>query len=340
MHLFKQQGLTAEEQARAPIPVIDLGDYLAGQPGGMERAAEELRYAAENVGFFYVSHHGVPQALLDAAFAASQRFHALPLDTKMAVKINNNNIGYLPMAGSLGASSTVHKNTKPNLNESLFITHDRPADHPDVLAGKPLRSGNQWPPDADAIRQDMVAYFKAVHGLADKLTELFAVSLGLPAGWFNEFFANESNATMRFLHYPPHEVIEENQFGTAPHTDNSFLTILARTEVPGLAVRLPNQKWFIPPLIPGTFLVNLGNILRRWSNNTYLSTPHGVINDSGVDRYSIAFFHNPNPQAVITPVPSRVTAEHPAEFEPERYLDLALAFYRANYVHQKETAGA
>jgi isopenicillin N synthase-like dioxygenase len=340
MHLFKQQGLSSEEQSRAPIPVIDIGAYLAGEPGGLERAAAELRDASENVGFFYVAGHGVPQELIDAAFAASQRFHAQTMEEKLAVRINANNIGYLPMAGSLGASSTVHKNTKPNLNESFFITHDRPADHPDVIAEKPLRSQNQWPAAEAEIRGDMTAYFRAVHGLADKLVELFAVSLDLPQGWFEEFFANESNATMRFLHYPPQEVIEENQFGTAPHTDNSFLTILARTQVPGLAVRLPNEKWFIPPLIPGTFLVNLGNILRRWSNNTYLSTPHGVINDSGLDRYSIAFFHNPNPQAVIAPVPTRVTAEHPAEFEPELYLDLALAFYRANYLHQKKAAEA
>ena len=334
MHLFKQHGVTSEEQSSTPIPVIDLGGVLSGAPGAMAQAAAALRAASENVGFFYVSNHGVPQARIDAAFEASKRFHALPLEEKLAIKINANNIGYLPMAGSTAASSTVHKNTKPNLNESLFITHDRAADHPDVLAGKPLRSQNQWPAGQPEIRRDMVDYFTAVGGLAATLVQVFAVSLDLAPDWFDGAFANESNSTMRFVHYPPQMVVEENQFGSAPHTDNSFLTILARMEVPGLAVRLASGKWFVPPLIPGTFLVNLGNILRRWSNDTYLSTPHGVVNDSGLDRYSIPFFHNPNPQAVIAPVPTRVSAGHPAVHEPALYLDLAMAFYRANYVHQ------
>ena len=107
-------------------------------------------------------------------------------------------------------------------------------------------------------------------------------------------FANEGHANLRFLHYPPQEDMSENTFGTAPHTDNSFMTALARTDVPGLAIRLPSGEWFPPPVIPGTFLVNLGNIMRRWSNDRFLSTPHGVINESGTDRYSIAYFHSPN----------------------------------------------
>ena len=338
MHLFKQHAVSSEEQSSMPIPVLDLGPVLAGEPGAMEAVAAELREVSERVGFFYVRNHGVSEELVGRAFAASRRFHALDMETKLGLKVNENNIGYLPMAGSLAASSTVHKNTKPNLNESFFITHDRGADHPDVIAGKPLRSMNQWPPSGEAggqeaMRADMVAYFGAVGGLAATLVRVFAVSFGLAADWFDASFDDEPNSTIRFIHYPPHESVEENQFGSAPHTDNSFLTILARTEVPGLAVRLASGKWYVPPLIPGTFLVNLGNILRRYSNDTYLSTPHGVINESGTDRYSIAFFHNPNPGAVVAPVPTVVGEGRAAVYGPERYVDLALAFYRANYVH-------
>ncbi len=342
MHLFKQHAATAEEQSGTTIPILDLGPLLAGSqarsPGAMEQAARTLRHASEQVGFFYVRNHGVPEAVIRAAFAASERFHALPMATKLAMKVNENNIGYLPMAGSLAASSTVHRNTRPNLNESLFITHDRPADHPDVLAGKPLRSRNQWPRHEPGIRADMTAYFRAVGTLAATLVQVFAASLDLPPTWFDDKFDDEPNSTTRFIHYPPHETTEENQFGSAPHTDNSFLTILARTEVPGLAVRLTSGTWYVPPLIPGTFLVNLGNILRRYANDTYLSTPHGVINESGTDRYSIAFFHNPNPSAIVAPVPTRVGPDRPAAYPPERYLDLAMAFYRANYVHLRATA--
>ena len=338
MHLFKQQAVTSEEQSSTPIPVLDLGPVLAGEAGALERVAGELRDASERVGFFYVRGHGVSEAVIAGAFAASMRFHALPMEVKLGLKVNENNIGYLPMAGSLAASSTVHKNTKPNLNESFFITHDREAEHPDVIAGKPLRSRNQWPAGEAEMRAAMVGYFGAVGGLAATLVRVFAVSFGLAPDWFEAAFDDEPNSTIRFIHYPPHESEEENQFGSAPHTDNSFLTILARTEVPGLAVRLASGKWYVPPLIPGTFLVNLGNILRRYSNDTYLSTPHGVINESGTDRYSIAFFHNPNPGAVVAPVPTVVGEGRPPVYEAESYLDLALAFYRANYVHLRKEA--
>ena len=113
------------------------------------------------------------------------------------------------------------------------------------------------------------------------------------------------------------------------------MTALARTDVPGLAIRLPSGEWFAPPVIPGTFLINLGNMMRRWSNNRFLSTPHGVINESGTDRYSIAYFHSPNPDVVIDCLPSCVDADHPAQYAPAVYRDLILAFFRANYFHQQ-----
>ena len=137
------------------------------------------------------------------------------------------------------------------------------------------------------------------------------------------------------MHYPPQDRIEDNSFGQAPHTDNSFMTALARTDVPGLAVQLPSGEWFPPPIIPGTFLINLGNIMRRWSNNRFLSTPHGVLNESGTDRYSIAYFHSPNPDCVIECLPSCTGPGDPPRYPPAVYRDLVLEFYRANYFHQK-----
>ena len=113
------------------------------------------------------------------------------------------------------------------------------------------------------------------------------------------------------------------------------MTALAREDVPGLAVRLPSGEWFPPPIIPGTFLINLGNIMRRWSNDRFLSTPHGVLNDSGTDRYSIAYFHSPNVDSVIECLPSCVSEDNPAKYKPAVYRDLVLDFYRANYFHQK-----
>jgi len=335
MHLFKQHAVKDFSEAMEKIPVIDYGPYFAGEPGALERVAEEVRYACENIGFFYAFNHGVDEALIDRAFAASRRFHALPLEKKLALKLNENNIGYLPMNASVQAASTVHKATKPNQNESFFISHDRGPDHPDVLAGIPLRGRNIWPDGVPGMREDMMAYVHALGAMCDRMLPPFAVALGMPADYFAPAFANEAHVTCRFLHYPPQDPTEENLFGQAPHTDNSFMTALARTEVPGLAVRLPSGEWFPPPIIPGTMLINLGNMMRRMSNDRFLSTPHGVLNESGTDRYSIAYFHSPNPDTIIECLPSCVSTENPARYPAAVYRDLVLAFFRANYFHQK-----
>ena len=264
----------------------------------------------------------------------------MSLETKRALKINENNIGYLAVNESMQRHSTVHKATRPNFNESFFISHDRGADHPDVLAGAPLRGRNQWPEGHERMRAAMVMYFKTLERLGERLLPILGHALGMPADYFAQFFRDEAHINLRFLHYPPRETDDDEQFGQGPHTDNSFITMLAREDVPGLAVRLPNGEWMAPPVIPGTFLVNLGNIMKRWSNDRFLSTPHGVLNDSGKDRYSIAFFYSPNVSAAIECVPTCVSAEAPARYPRAVYRDLVLEFYNANYFHRKDYAGA
>src|ERR1700759_1383155 len=209
MHLFKQQGVKDHQAAAGRIPIIDYGPYFAGTPGALERVAAEVANACENIGFFYALNHGVPDQLIDGAFAASRRFHALPLEQKLALKLNENNIGYLPMNASVQGASTVHKATKPNQNESFFLSHDRGPEHPDVIAGKPLRGRNQWPSALPWIRADLMAYFEALGAMCDRMLPPFAVALGLPGDFFAPFFADEAHAVVRFLHYPPQDTVED-----------------------------------------------------------------------------------------------------------------------------------
>jgi isopenicillin N synthase-like dioxygenase len=320
------------------IPLIDVGPALQDGGPALEAVAGQVRRACEEVGFFYLAGHGVPAALVADAFAAAREFHALPLDEKRGVKINENNIGYMAVNQSMQRHSTVHKATRPNYNESFFISHDRAADHPDVVAGVPLRGRNQWPAGHDRMHATMVRYFETLNGLGERLLPVLARALDLPAGYFAPFFADEAHINLRFLHYPPMDTDDDEQFGQGPHTDNSFLTMLAREDVPGLAVRLPSGEWLAPPVMPGTFLVNLGNVMKRWTNDRFLSTPHGVVNDSGRDRYSIAFFYSPNPATVIECLPTCVSAERPPRYAPAVYRDLVLEFYNANYFHRRDHA--
>ncbi len=340
MNIFKQMAVRDVAEATTAIPVIDVGPAFRGEPGGRDAVAAQVRRASEDVGFFYIAGHGVPADVVEAAFQASREFHAMPLDPKRALRINENNIGYLAVNESMQRASTVHKATRPNYNESFFISHDRGADHPDVVDGTPLRGRNQWPQGHAAMRAAMVRYFKTLEGVGDRLLPVIARALDMPDDHFTPMFANEAHINLRFLHYPNQESNDPEQFGQGPHTDNSFLTMLAREDTPGLAVRLPSGEWLAPPVIADTFLVNLGNVMKRWSNDRFLSTPHGVLNDSGKDRYSIAFFYSPNVDAVIECLPSCAGPDNPPRYPPAVYRDLVLDFYNANYFHRRQYAGA
>jgi isopenicillin N synthase-like dioxygenase len=335
MNIFKARAVRNLEEATREIPVIDVAPAFRGGGPGLEAVAREVRAACQRIGFFYAAGHGVPQEVVDAAFRASREFHALTLEEKLRLRLNENNIGYLPVNQSMQRHSTVHKATRPNFNESFFISHERGPDHPEVVAGKPLRGRNQWPAGHEGMRATMVRYFKALEALGERMLPVLARSLDMPAEYFAPFFANEAHINLRFLHYPSQETDDDEQFGQGPHTDNSFITMLAREDAPGLAVRLPSGEWLAPPVIPGTFLVNLGNLMKRWSNDRFLSTPHGVLNDSGTDRYSIAFFYSPNPDSTIECLPTCVGPDNPPRYPPAVYRDLVLEFYSANYFHQK-----
>jgi isopenicillin N synthase-like dioxygenase len=342
MHLFQQHAPVDLDTAVGQIPIIDFGPYFAGRPGELAPLSAQVRDACEQVGFLYIKNHGVPEALIERIFAEAKRFHALPLDAKQKLALDQNNVGYLPMNASTQRHTTVHQATRPNENESFFVIVDRPADHPDVIAGKPLRGRNQWPQPPHALpgfRDNVMAYFTALNALGQRMLPAFAAALGMPADYFTPLFADDNHATLRMLHYPPTSGAD-NAFGQAPHTDNSFLTILARMDVPGLRVQLPSGEWLMPPLIPGTFLVNLGNIMRRMSNDRFRSTPHGVVVDGHADRYSLAYFHSPNPYRTIEVLPSCIAADRPAKYAPALYADLVLEFFRANYAHQQGHATA
>ena len=132
------------------------------------------------------------------------------------------------------------------------------------------------------MRAAMVAYFKTLQGVGERMLPVLARPSGCPPDHFAPFFASEAHINLRFLHYPPQDIADDEQFGQGPHTDNSFITILAR-DGRARASRCGCRRGSgsPPPLIPGTFLVNLGNMMKRWSNDRFLSTPHAVLNESG-----------------------------------------------------------
>jgi isopenicillin N synthase-like dioxygenase len=304
--------------APAEIPVIDLAAYLAGQPGAREQAAAALRHALENVGFYFVTGHGVDQALVDAAFDAARHFHAQKLEDKLKLRINQHNIGYLPIRGSTTRHSKLNANNKPNVNEAFFVKRDLTPDHPDVLAGLPFRGTNQWPDSLPGFRETVLAYARAMERLGLALLPLYATALDLDPGFFTPLFAPPM-FTLRMSHYPRHEGTDENEFGLAPHSDTSFMTLLAQNKVPGLSIRLPNGTWVDAPALPGSFLVN-----------------GGVINRSGQERYAIPFFFDCAYTTRMECLPTCTAPGNPPRHEPITYPEYMAWYRNLNYGQQPQ----
>ncbi len=207
------------------------------------------------------------------------------------------------------------------MKEAFNVGLELAADDPELLAGKPFRSLNAWP-GVPGFRETLLSYYDACAALGARLHRAFASDLGLRPDFFDDKF-DRPMATLRLLHYPaPPRRLRPRQTGAGAHTDYGNLTLLATDDVGGLEVRTRAGQWIEAPVVPGAFIVNIGDCLMRWTNDVYVSTPHRVVNRSARERYSIAFFYDPNPDAMVETIPSCV-----GEGEVVRYPPILAADY-------------
>lgn len=311
-----ETGLIDDTESGAQIPVLDVRDFLADIPGAREELAPVLHRALTEVGFFYLIGHGVPRATIDGVFQEAFRFLGLPLEQKREIKLNDVFVGYMGDQEQLGRTSEFYEgHTKPDRVEAFFMQRDR--------APFELPFPNQWPDNLPGFRETLVEFFETLEDLALKLLPLFATALALPSDYFTPFFPKYKNVAFQRLSHYPSDPLEEGQYNSSPHTDGTFLTLLATTDVPGLEIKPKDQDWIRAPSWPGAFLVNSGDVLTRWSNGRVLSTPHRVRNLSGRDRYSTPFFLLPSPDTVLECLPSCHDADNPPQEDPisvEAYL--------------------
>jgi len=278
------------------IPVIDMGPLAFGDRAAAAAVGQALVDAAGSVGFFYVRNHGVPQRLIDRAYALSRRFFALPQGAKQRVRINAIHRGFLAIGGA-----RMYDTARVDLKESFIWGPELGRDDPDVAAGKPLMGPNQWPIELPELAPALTDYSGAAMECARGLLRGFAVSLGLDADFFRERFAKPL-ARCSLIYYPPQPPDSgSDQFGVAPHTDYGGLTLLNQDDTGGLQVRARSGEWVTAVPIPGTFVVNVGDLMARWTNDRFVSTPHRVVNSSGRARYSMALFFDPAFDTVIDP---------------------------------------
>jgi isopenicillin N synthase-like dioxygenase len=306
-------------ETRSSIPVVDFGGFSSDDTVRRTTAAAPFREALEAVGFCYLRGHGVPAAVLEAIFAQSREFFALPLNQKNAIRPSEvgNTIGYGGLAGQA-------------------LEKGRPGDLKEIFQAADERNGpgrNRWPEQLPAFRDAVLAFQAAALQTGAALMRAIALSLELPEGYFEQFY-DRAETTVRLLHYPPlQDPPPPGQIRAGAHTDFGGLSLLFPGES-GLEIQLPDGAWTGAPALPGAAIVNTGDLLERWSNGQFRSTLHRVVNPTGSyaqqDRYSVVLFYNPNSDAVITCLPPCQSAERPPRFPPITAGEHILAKVRAS----------
>ncbi len=313
------------------IPLIDVSGLLCGTGEGLSKTAADVGAACRAAGFFYVVNHNVPTDLIDAAFRKSKEFFSLDPAKKEEVSYfrsphNRGYIGFLKEA--------LHPSKPPDLKEAFNIGLDLAPDDPDVLAGKAFRGVNLWPGDPE-FREVMLAYFGSLWKLGRELHRAFATDLALPPDHFEDKL-DRPMAILRLLHYMPMpDHLEAGQLGAGEHTDYGNITLLATDAVGGLEVRTRSGEWIAAPPFPNAFICNIGDCLMRWTNEVYVSTPHRVVPPKDTERYSIAFFLDPNPDAIVECVPSCVGPGRPPRYPAIRGEDFLRSRLEPSYAHNK-----
>lgn len=311
------------------VPVVDLTDLASPQRFRRDAVIDSLRAACLDKGFLYVVGHGVPERMIDTTFEQAKRFFDQPDASKQALDIalsHTRNRGY-----EAPGLQTLDPGSLPDLKEGFLIGVDLPYEHPLVASGAYNRGPNQWP-DLPDFKPAMNAYFDEMIRLSEALMAAMAMSLGMPEDYFEDF-NRDPVAVLRLLHYPPQPPqARPGEIGCGAHTDFGGVTLLMQDGVGGLQVKDGDRGWIGAPPLRGSYVVNLGDMMQRWTNGMYRSTLHRVVNLSGRERYSLPFFFDGNADYLVECLPVCQSADNPAKYEPitvEQHLrDCFAATYR------------
>jgi isopenicillin N synthase-like dioxygenase len=295
------------------VPLID----LSAAPAGV--LAQRIDEALRSDGFFAITGHDVPAAVVQDAFDAGHRYFAMAEADKARWHIDHSKHrrGFDP----IGWQSLDPANP-PDVKESFYI-------------GVEHVGPNQWPDETlvPGFRAACTTYSAAMHALAERLMGLFEIALQLPPGHFDPYM-RQPICTTRLLHYPPQPALAApGQIGCGAHTDWGALTLLAQDDAGGLQVQRKDGTWLDVQPVPGAFVVNAGDMTQRWTNDRWLSTMHRVVNKhSGRDRWSIAYFFDLDGDASIVPLPTCVSADRPARYGPITAAEHLDAMYKKTTV--------
>ncbi|MEM9797892.1 MAG: 2-oxoglutarate and iron-dependent oxygenase domain-containing protein [Pseudomonadota bacterium] len=291
-------------------PLISVADLYSPDARLRQRLADEIGWAARNVGFFRIRDHGIALDTIEAVYAAGRRFFALPDAEKRRYYIGTspNHRGYVPFTEKGDYPDEVNRNY-----EAFDLGLDLPADDPDFLAGVRLLGPNVWP-DLAGFQTSVAAYLGQVSTLGLRICGLLELHLGLPAGAMTSQMTKPISQ-LRLLHYVrPNPSSAAKSVNMGAHTDYECLTLL-HTRNEGLQVLTPEEEWVDVPVDPAALVVNIGDMLEAWSNGLLRSTMHRVLNLSP-ERFSLPYFVAANYDTMIQPFRQLVQADAPDTYSP------------------------
>ncbi|WP_158156586.1 2-oxoglutarate and iron-dependent oxygenase domain-containing protein [Pseudomonas sp.] len=316
------------------LPIIDIAPLYQPDRQGWLAVANAIDHACRHWGFFYIKGHPISAERIGQLQSAAQAFFALPLADKLSIDITQtrHHRGY----GAI-ATEQLDPERPSDLKETFDMGLHLAAEHPDVLAGKPLRGPNRHPelPGWQAL---MEGHYRDMQALAQTLLRAIALALDIEEDFFDQRF-KDPVSVLRMIHYPPRQTASSaDQQGAGAHTDYGCITLLYQDSAGGLQVRNVDGQWIDAPPIDGTFVVNLGDMMARWSNDQYVSTPHRVISPLGVDRYSMPFFAEPHPDTRIECLPGCQDISRPAKYPPTTCAEFLLSRFADTYAYRREQA--
>ena len=287
------------------LPVIELPP-----PGADARAAAAaVRAAATDTGFLYLHGHEATGEVVRRAREASREFFALPAEAKAEVAIDRQQRGWMAAGGA-----TMYGADEADLKEVFFFGPDFRADDPEVIAGRPLCALNRWPAAMPDLQTRVWPCYEALMRSGRRLLRLVALALALPEDFFDARYRRPLGRA-QLIRYPPQPAgAARERYGVAPHTDFGCITLLLQDDCGGLEVRTRDGRWTPVPPRDDALVVNIGDLLARWSNDRFASTPHRVVNRAPRFRHSIAVFCDPDSDAVVDPrampLPPGATPHH------------------------------
>lgn len=306
------------------IPVIDLHAFRHGGLRTRLTVAAKIAEACRHVGFFYISGHGIAQSLIDETFGASKAFFDQPFETRMESAATKEWWrGYVPskLEGEGGAVG--------GMIQTFRLMLDLPADDPDVVLGKPMHMPNRSVPHLPGFDATVATYMAEMEVLSNTLRRAFALGLDLPEEFFEPFYRRPL-IQQSLLYYPPpaSDRPEDVKVGAGEHRDTGAFTILMQDDTGGLEVGHLEHEWVAAPPIRGTYVINIGDMMMRWTNGRFVSTLHRVVNRARVARYSMPYFANPDFESIIAPIPQLIEPGTQPAYPPLHFGSYMDEFYK------------